>query len=186
MVEYGLTCVRMLLYKQTRGFLKFTILTGNGFGRFFGSADGQGSVERIYSQEILELAASLVSGQRLTAPQASVRRTARICGSVIEVDMNLDGEMIVAFGQDVSACALGQASASILSAHIRGSSIGEIRELRQQVSDMLKEGGRPPQGKWSDYRYLQPVRDYPARHGSTLLALNAAVECLEKIKAARS
>ncbi|HHS82473.1 MAG TPA: iron-sulfur cluster assembly scaffold protein [Devosia sp.] len=143
-------------------------------------------MERIYSQEILELAAALRSGERLEAPDATVRRTARICGSVVEVDVCVKGDVVTGFGQEVNACALGQASASILAANVLGAGVAEIRTVRDQVAAMLTEGAPPPEGRWADYRFLLPVRDYPARHGSTLLALNATVECLENIAQARA
>lgn len=140
----------------------------------------------IYSQKILEIAGNLAPANRLSHPDGSARRTSRICGSVIEVDICLLDGVVVEYGQEVNACALGQTSASIMAAQIVGSSVDELRELRGKVEAMLKNGVIPPTGKWSDIAYLQPVRDYAPRHASTLLVFNAVVECLDKIEAQKT
>jgi NifU-like protein involved in Fe-S cluster formation len=83
----------------------------------------------------------------------------------------------------VKACALGQASSSIMASHVIGSTAGELRELRETVRKMLKENGQPPQGKWADIALLEPVRDYKARHASTLLTFDAVVDAIGQIEA---
>jgi NifU-like protein involved in Fe-S cluster formation len=87
------------------------------------------------------------------------------------------------FAHDVKACALGQASSSIMAHHVVGSSAGELRELRETVRKMLKENGPPPSGKWADIAVLEPVRDYKARHASTLLTFDAVVDAIDQIEA---
>ncbi len=135
----------------------------------------------IYSPQILQLAANLVETGRLKNPDGSVRRTSRVCGSVVEVDLRLEAGVVVAYGHRVDACALGQAASAVMAAHVVGSTPGELCELRDTMEAMLREGGEPPGGKWRDLALLQPVRDYPARHGSTMLIFNAVVQCLENI-----
>ena len=95
----------------------------------------------------------------------------------------MDGAVVTDFGHDVKACALGQASSSIMASHVVGSTASELRELRETVRRMLKENGSPPEGKWSDIALLEPVRDYKARHASTLLTFDAVVDAIGQIEA---
>lgn len=91
--------------------------------------------------------------------------------------------MVSDFAHDVKACALGQASSSIMARHVIGSDATELRELRETVRKMLKENGAPPQGKWADVAMLEPVRDYKARHASTMLTFDAVVDAVGQIEA---
>ncbi len=141
------------------------------------------SVSNIYTQTIVDIAARLALTHRLDNPDASARKVSRVCGSVVEVDIKLAGSIVVEYGQDVNACALGQTSASIMAANIVGSSSAELRALRDQVYAMLKQNGPPPAGKWSEMKYLEPVRDFAPRHASTLLVFEAVVDCLDQIEA---
>lgn len=137
----------------------------------------------LYSEKILELAANIPARPRLPDADASARRTSRICGSVVEVDLKVRDGVITAYGQAVSACALGQTSAAVVAEHIVGATAGEMRLVRTQMSAMLKAGGAPPTGeRWGDLRYLEPVRDYHPRHASTLLVFDAVVEALDAIE----
>ena len=95
----------------------------------------------------------------------------------------MDGPVVTDFAHDVKACALGQASSSIMARHIIGSSPAELRDLREIVRKMLKENGAPPTGKWADIAVLEPVRDYKARHASTLLTFDAVVKAVDEIEA---
>jgi NifU-like protein involved in Fe-S cluster formation len=101
----------------------------------------------------------------------------------VTVDLALRDGKVVDFAHDVKACALGQASSSIMARNIVGSTPEELRDLRQTVRRMLKENGAPPEGKWEDVAVLEPVRDYKARHASTLLTFDAVVDAIEQIEA---
>lgn len=140
----------------------------------------------LYSEKILDLAANAPRAVRLADPQASVRKVSRVCGSVIEVDVRLADGVIAAFGHEISACALGQTSTAIVAREIVGTPVEEFLLVREQMHHMLKADGAPPAGKWSDLRYLEPVRDYRARHMSTLLVFDAVAEALEKIESSES
>jgi NifU-like protein involved in Fe-S cluster formation len=95
----------------------------------------------------------------------------------------MDGPKVSDFAHDVKACALGQASSSLMASHVVGASAGELRALRETVRKMLKENGPPPSGKWADFAVLEPVRDYKARHASTLLTFDAVVNAIDQIEA---
>lgn len=140
----------------------------------------------LYSEKILQIAGNQPIPGRLQSPDASARRVSRVCGSMIEVDVEVRGGVIAGYGHDISACALGQTSAAVVATHIVGTPVEEFRALREQMLAMLKEGGSPPSGKWDDLRYLEPVRDYRPRHASTLLVFDAVVEALDKIEAAQA
>jgi NifU-like protein involved in Fe-S cluster formation len=140
----------------------------------------------LYSQKILEIAANQPVPGRLAAPDATVRRVSRVCGSSIEVDIAVAGGTIVGYGHAISACALGQTSAAIVASHIAGTPVGEFRALRAQMTEMLKGQGKPPTGRWADLAYLEPVREYPPRHTSTLLVFDAVVDALDKIESDRA
>lgn len=140
----------------------------------------------LYSQKILDLAGNARQPGRLAKPDASARKVSRVCGSVIEVDLEVRNGVITAYGHEISACALGQTSAAIVAREIVGTPVTEFREVRERMHAMLKENGAPPSGKWDDLRYLEPVREYRARHVSTLLVFDAVVDAIEKIESAQS
>jgi NifU-like protein involved in Fe-S cluster formation len=140
----------------------------------------------LYSQKILDLAGNAPQPGRLARADGSARKVSRVCGSVIEVDVVVRDGMIVGYGHEISACALGQTSAAVVAREIVGTPVSEFRALRETMHAMLKQDGVPPAGKWSDLQYLEPVRDYRARHVSTLLVFDAVVEALEKAESAES
>ena len=137
----------------------------------------------IYNRRILELAADIPRQGRLGEPHASATAHSRLCGSTVTVDIAMEDGKVSDFAHDVKACALGQASSSIMARNVVGSTPQELREIREAVRRMLKEGGAPPAGKWADIAVLEPVRDYKARHASTLLTFDAVVEALAKAEA---
>ena len=134
----------------------------------------------IYNRRILELAADIPRQGRLTNPHASATAHSKLCGSTVTVDLVLDHNRVVDFAHDVKACALGQASSSIMARNIIGSTPEELRQLQTEVRAMLKQNGAPPSGKWADVAVLEPVRDFKARHASTLLTFDAVVEAATK------
>lgn len=140
----------------------------------------------IYNKRILELAADIPRLGRLDHPQASSTAHSKLCGSTVTVDVSMDGDRVTDFAHDVKACALGQASSSIMARHVVGSTASELRALRDTVRRMLKENGDPPSDpKWADIAVLLPVRDFKARHASTLLTFDAVVDAIGKIEASR-
>ena len=139
-----------------------------------------GMIDDLYSAKLLKLAANLPHAGRLADPQGSSEKVAKLCGSRVVVDVAVEDGVVSRFAQDVKACALGQASASVLGAHVLGASLAELELARDQFRAMLKEGGPPPEGRFSDLSMLAPVKDYPARHASTLLAFEAAVDAVRQ------
>lgn len=136
----------------------------------------------LYSDPILKAAAAIPPARRLAAPHASATKTSRVCGSEVEVDLAMAGDRVADFGMAARACALGQASASILARNIVGASAAELFRLRDEMRAMLKEGAAAPRGaRWSELAVLQPIRDYPQRHASTLLVFEAVCACLERL-----
>ena len=133
-------------------------------------------IDDLYSARILKLAANMPRAGRLSAPGGSSEKVSRLCGSKVVVDVAVAGGRVVDFAQDVRACALGQASAAILGEHVIGASVGELVEARDGLRAMLKTGAPPPEGRFADLAVLAQVRDFPARHASTLLAFEAAAE----------
>jgi len=137
----------------------------------------------IYNKRIIELAGNIPRLGRLASPDGSATAHSKLCGSTVKVDLKMNGPVVTDFAHEVKACALGQASSSIMASHVVGSTASELRELRETVRKMLKEHGSPPQGKWADVAFLEPVRDYKARHASTMLTFDAVVEAIGKIEA---
>ena len=140
-------------------------------------------IDDLYSAKLLALAANLPRSGRLAAPDASVEKVAKLCGSRVVVDVAVDGDRVADFAQDVKACALGQAAASVLGAQVVGASLAELELVVQQFRSMLKEGAPAPDGRFADLSMLEPVKDYPARHASTLLAFEAACEAVRQATA---
>ncbi len=139
----------------------------------------------VYNKRILELAGNIPRLGRLATPDASATAHSRLCGSTVTVDLQMDGDTVTDFAHEVKACALGQASSSIMARHIIGAKAPELRKLRETVRQMLKENGSPPAGNWEDIAVLEPVRDYKARHASTMLTFDAVVSAIDQIEAKR-
>ncbi len=137
-------------------------------------------LDAIYNTKILELAAAIPRTTRLARPDATASAHSKLCGSTVSVDLVVDGDIIVGFGQTVKACLLGQAAASVVGREIIGCSGSEIRAVGETMRAMLKENGPPPTGKWADLAVLEPVRDYKARHTSTLLVFEAVGRALDE------
>ena len=137
-------------------------------------------IDDLYSARILTLVANMPRSGRLPAPDASSEKVAKLCGSRIVVDVAVRDGKVVDFAQDVSACALGQAAAAILGANVLGAELSDIELARDSLVAMLKANGSPPAGRFAELAVLEPVKDYPARHASTLLAFEAAVEAVRK------
>ena len=139
----------------------------------------------VYNARILELAGNIPRIGRLAAPDARATAHSKLCGSTVSVELKMDGDRIVDFAHEVKACALGQASSSIMARNVIGARAGEMRELRDTVRRMLKENGAPPAGRWDEIKVLEPVRDYKARHASTLLTFDAVVSAIDDIETKR-
>ena len=131
---------------------------------------------KLYSQQILALAADIPHSERLQAPQASVMKRSPLCGSTVTLDVDLAEGRVARLGMDVKACALGQASAAILGAEALGKTPAELAAARDTLKALLKEDGAPPTGTFAQMKVLTPARDYKNRHASIMLAWDAIVE----------
>jgi len=140
-------------------------------------------LSEIYNQRILELSANIVGGERLPEADATATAHSKLCGSTVTVDLKVAGDRVQAFGQTVKACLLGQAAASVMGRNIVGTSAQELREVGGAMRRMLKQGGPPPTGRWADLAVLEPVKDYKARHASTLLVFDAVEAALADVEA---
>ena len=143
-------------------------------------------LNEIYNSKILELAGNIPRIGRLPNPDATATAHSKLCGSTVTIDLKMDGDTVTDFAHDVKACALGQASSSIMARNVIGARAAELRDLRETVRRMLKEHGPPPTGaRWSDIAVLEPVRDFKARHASTMLTFDAVVAAIDQIEAKR-
>jgi len=144
-------------------------------------------LNEVYNRRIIELAGNIPRLGRLAHPDATATAVSRLCGSTVTIDLAMDGDTVTDFAHEVKACALGQASSSIMASHIVGAKADELRALRETVRRMLKENGAPPtEGKWADIAVLEPVRDYKARHASTMLTFDAVVDAIGQIEQKRT
>ena len=141
--------------------------------------------EDIYSQRILEIAANMPRAERLVRPDVTATAHSKLCGSRVTVDLSMQGDVVTDFGQSVKACLLGQTSAAVMGREIVGSSSAQLRAVGAAMRRMLKAGGPPPNGRWADLAALEPVRDYKARHASTLLVFDAVEDAIGQIEARR-
>ncbi|WP_026381969.1 iron-sulfur cluster assembly scaffold protein [Afifella pfennigii] len=139
-------------------------------------------IDDVYNARILEFAGNIARIGRLAAPDASAKAHSRLCGSTVTVDLTMREGRVADFAHEVKACALGQASSSIMARNIIGSTPQELRQVRRDMLAMLKENGPAPDGRWSDLKFLEPVRDYKARHASTMLTFDAVVDALDQIE----
>lgn len=143
-------------------------------------------INDVYNAKILAFAGNIGRTGRLEAPDASARAHSKLCGSTVTVDLKLTDGVVSDFAHEVRACALGQASSSIMAQNVVGASAEELRAVRDAMLRMLKENGTPPEGRFADLKYLEPVRDYKARHASTMLTFDAVVDCIEQIEKKRA
>ncbi|MBS0251361.1 MAG: iron-sulfur cluster assembly scaffold protein [Proteobacteria bacterium] len=137
------------------------------------------NLDEIYNTRILELAGGISRTDRLTDPDGSATGHSKLCGSTVTVDVKLEDGRVSDYGQSVKACLLGQASASVMGREIIGSTPEELRRVGREMRAMLKEGAPPPAGRWADLAVLEPVRNYKARHASTLLVFDAVEKALD-------
>jgi NifU-like protein involved in Fe-S cluster formation len=142
-------------------------------------------IDDLYSAKVLALAANMPRAGRLAHPQGTAEKVSKLCGSRVLVDVALKDGRVADFAQEVKACALGQASAAVLGAHVIGATVEELVAARDGLKAMLKAGGPPPEGRFADLKALEVVRDYPPRHASTMLAFEAVVEAAHRAKTAQ-
>ncbi|MHB0950408.1 MAG: iron-sulfur cluster assembly scaffold protein [Allorhizobium sp.] len=140
-------------------------------------------MDDIYNSKILEFAGNIERTGNLPDADASSEKHSKLCGSKVKVYLKMDGGVVTDFAHEVKACALGQASSSIMARHIVGASAVELRKAREDMLAMLKTGGDGPTGRFEDMRFLQPVKDYKARHASTMLTFDAVVDAIDQIEA---
>ncbi len=140
-------------------------------------------LKKLYAGRILELAADIPLTERLEAPDATVKKRSPLCGSTVTVDVSVTDGRISGFGQDVKACALGQAAASVLGAVAIGRTLEEVETTRDQLRAMLKENGPVPDAPFEEYAVLEPARDFKNRHASILLAVEATAEAMAEAQA---
>ncbi|BCH32922.1 iron-sulfur cluster assembly scaffold protein [Mesorhizobium sp. L-8-10] len=143
-------------------------------------------ISDVYNTKILGFAGNIARIGRLDNPDATAMAHSKLCGSTVTVDLRMDGDTVTDFAHDVKACALGQASSSIMAQNVVGSTAAELREVRETMRRMLKENGPPPDGRFADLKYLEPVRDYKARHASTMLTFDAVVDAIGQIEKKRA
>lgn len=143
-------------------------------------------MDDIYNNRILEFAGNIPLGGVLADADASAEKHSKLCGSKVKVYVKLENGVVTGFSHEVRACALGQASSSIMARHVIGATANEIRKARLDMMAMLKDGGDGPEGRFEDMRVLKPVKDYKARHASTLLTFDAVVDTLDQIEARQS
>jgi len=143
-------------------------------------------MDDLYHGRVLELASDIPHVGRLDAPDGAATKVSRVCGSVVTVELKLAGGVVSEIAVHPKACALGQAATAVLAMHAIGAAPAEIRDARDALRAMLKGEGAPPQGRFWELRHLEAVRDYAARHASTMLAFDAAVEALDAAQRAQA
>ena len=139
-------------------------------------------IDDVYNTKILGFAGNIGRIGRLEHPDATAKAHSKLCGSTVVVDIAMRDGVVTDFAHDVKACALGQASSSIMAANVVGATAQELRAVREAMWKMLKENGPPPEGRFADLKYLEPVRDYKARHASTMLTFDAVVDAIGQIE----
>jgi NifU-like protein involved in Fe-S cluster formation len=143
-------------------------------------------IDDIYNAKILEFAGNIGRIGRLDRPDATATAHSKLCGSTVTVDIRMRGEQVIDFAHEVKACALGQAASAIMARNVVGATAAELRAVREVMRKMLKENGPPPDGRFAELSYLEPVRDYKARHASTMLTFDAVVDAIGQVERRRA
>jgi len=141
-------------------------------------------MDDIYNSKILEFAGNIARAGVLPDADATSEKHSRLCGSRVRVYVKMNDDVVSDFAHELRACALGQASSSVMAAHVIGATTAEIRQAREDMLAMLTQDGEGPVGRFEDMRYLRPVKDYKARHASTMLTFEAVVDAIDQIEAA--
>ena len=144
---------------------------------------GENDLIKLYSGRILALAADIPNSERLQSPEVTVKKRSPLCGSMVTVDAAFEGDTVSAFGQDVKACALGQAAASGIGGAIIGASFAEVKQAQNALKTLLQEGGPAPLAPFDGLEVLRPAKDFKNRHASIMLSLDATVEAIEQYQA---
>jgi len=139
-------------------------------------------IDNLYNTNILSLASNIPRLGKLKDPDASSTAVSKLCGSKVTVYLNIKDSCVIDFSHEVKACSLGQAASSVMASNIIGSHYDELINLKATMIEMLKNDGTPPQGKWNDLKFLQPVKDYKGRHASVMLTFDAVEDCLIQFK----
>lgn len=143
-------------------------------------------MDDIYNSRILEFAGNIPRSGLLDPADAEASAHSKLCGSKVKVTIRIVDDHITDFAHDVKACALGQASSSIMARNVVGAHVDEVRAAREAMLAMLKADGDGPEGRFADMRILRPVKDYRARHASTMLTFDAVVDAIGQVEATRS
>lgn len=150
------------------------------------TTDIRAMLSDLYSDQILAAAAAIPPSRRLASPDATATKLSRVCGSEVTVDVVMTDGRVADIGVEARACALGQASASIVARNIVGADAADLFQLRDEMRAMLKDNGPPPlAARWAELAALRPIKDYPQRHASTLLVFEAVCTCLDAIVSAK-
>jgi NifU-like protein involved in Fe-S cluster formation len=139
-------------------------------------------IDDVYNAKILGFAGNISRLGRLPEPDATAKAHSKLCGSTVVIDLKMQDGVVTDFAHDVKACALGQASSAIMAKNVVGATAAELREVRETMLKMLKDDGAPPEGRFAELKYLEPVRDYRARHASTMLTFDAVVDAIGQIE----
>lgn len=143
-------------------------------------------MDDIYNSRILEFAGNIPRIGTLDNADAEASAHSKLCGSRVKIWLKMDGDRVSDFAHEVKACALGQASSSIMARHVIGATAAEVRQAREEMLAMLKADGEGPVGRFEEMRFLRPVRDYKARHASTMLTFDAVVDAIGQVEAKRA
>jgi NifU-like protein involved in Fe-S cluster formation len=150
---------------------------GNNKGK---AMSGETDLIKLYSERILALAADMPNDERLENPDATIKKRSPLCGSTVTVDITVKDGRIDHYGQDVKACALGQAAASVVGAAAPGCTREQIETARDQLKALLKSDGPTPDAPFAEFEVLRPAREYKNRHASIMLAIEATLEAMDK------
>ena len=142
-------------------------------------------MDDIYNSRILEFAGNIPRIGALDDADAESQAHSKLCGSKVRVYIKMDGDVVSDFSHELKACALGQASSSVMARHVVGATAQEIRQAREDMLAMLKADGEGPSGRFEEMRFLKPVKDYKARHASTMLTFDAVVDAIGQAEAKR-
>ena len=143
-------------------------------------------ITKLYSERVLNLATNIPHKGKLENYDACALERSPLCGSVVKVELKINGGKISAFAQDIKACALGQASAAIVGKNILGKSYSEIEKARDQLRNMLKTGANPPEEPFQELEVLIPAKQHKNRHASIMLVLEATLVAFRKASEAKN
>jgi nitrogen fixation NifU-like protein len=127
----------------------------------------------LYQEVILDHNRKPRNFRTLPSPSRAAEGYNPLCGDRLTVEIALDGEVIRDIGFQGSGCAISRASASLMTADLKGKTVGQAEEAFERFRAMLT-GGDGAAAELGKLGVFAGVREFPSRIKCATLAWHTA------------